>query len=415
MLDLCARLGRAEGRFQFAALHVHHGLQAAADTWADHCAKVCAAYGLPFRLVHVDAKPKPGQSPEEAARNARYRAFGDWLAPGDSLLTAQHADDQAETVLLQLLRGAGLAGLAAMPEAMPLGRGSLLRPLLTWSRDALRQYAEEHGLGWVDDPSNQDISYDRNFIRGEVIPLLAGRWPGVAATLGRAARHCAEAQGQLRRLADDLLLAATSDEMPGTLDVIAIRQWRAEEQRLVLRHWLRKQGFRAPSSAVLQSVLNQTLAAREDRNPCVVWPEGEVRRYRGRLFVLPPLPRLDLSAVYVWDGGQPLFLPGNGSVELCRDGVGLPPRTMHVRYRQGGECCRLPGRQGSHALKKLFQEARHVPPWVRERVPLLYIDGQLAAVGDLWVCEPFAGAGFDLRLKWSGHGLGYAAGGRPAA
>lgn len=418
LLHQCARLGLADacsepgrrGRFRFAAVHVHHGLQPSAEAWAEHCAEACRGLGVPFRLMRVDARPQPGQSPEEAARNARYRAFEELLEPGDALLTAQHADDQAETVLLQLLRGAGLAGLAAMPEAMPLGRGTLLRPLLSRSREALQGYAMAHGLHWVEDPSNRDTTYDRNFIRRQVMPLLAGRWPGVAATLGRTARHCAEAQGQLQRLADDLLLAAGAGEPPDTLSVACLRQWQAPEQRLVLRHWLKNRGFRAPSAAVLQRIVAEALTAAEHRNPRVAWREGEVRRYRERLYALRPLPPLDRQAVYAWDGRRPLALPGNGVLELCA-GEGVRPvpwnGAMQVRYRQGGERCRLPGRQGSHALKKLFQETDLAPPWVRERMPLLYIDGRLAAVGDLWVCEPFAGAGSGVTLRWSGHGLSY--------
>lgn len=482
LLHLSARLGQTAGRFCFAAVHIHHGLQPTAEAWAEHCAEVCAQLGVPFHLMRVDAKPQSGQSPEEAARNARYRAFEDLLGKDEALLTAQHADDQAETVLLQLLRGAGLAGLAAMPEAMPLGRGVLLRPLLGWSRDALQQYAINHGLRWVEDPSNRDTAYDRNFIRHQIMPLLAGRWPGVAATLGRTARHCAEAQGQLNRLADDLLLAAGDNDidaatstnsglalaatslpstlstntvdlsaasapslrqgMPNpmdrdvtrrpyapamdadspcrhddslllksaalTLSVTRLRQWRAPEQRLVLRHWLKNQGFRAPSAAVLQRIIAEALFAAGDRNPRVAWCEGEVRRHRDRLYALRPLPELDTTAVYAWDGRQPLLLPGNGLLE-AGEGQGPGIRSeyldgaLEVRYRRGGERCRLLGRAGSHALKKLFQETQQVPPWVRERMPLLYIDGQLAAVGDLWVCLAFAGG--NITLRWSGHGL----------
>lgn len=408
LLHLCARLAQADGRFQFAALHVHHGLQTAADAWSEHCAAVCAGLGLPFRLMRVDGRPAAGQSPEEAARNARYRAFESLLEEGEALLAAQHADDQAETLLLQLLRGAGLAGLAAMPEAAPLGRGRLLRPLLGWRRQDLQQYAAVYGLRWVEDPSNQETAYDRNFIRHQVLPLLAGRWPGSVAALGRTARHCAEAQAQLQRLAEDLLpLAREGDAAGASLSVACLRQWRAPEQRLVLRHWLKSLGFRAPASAVLQRILAEVLPAAEDRLPCVAWREGEVRRYRGRLYALPPLPPLDSAAVFAWDGRQALELPGNGRLEAYEEqGPGIRPDWRggwwQVRYRQGGERCRLPNRTGSQALKKLFQAADNIPPWQRQRTPLLYIDGRLAAVGEWWVCEPFAGPreGRNIRLRW---------------
>lgn len=411
LLHLCARLGKLDGRFRFSAVHVHHGLQPLADDFAEHCARICGLVETPLRVLRVNAKAQPGQSPEEAARNARYRAFEDLLNEGEALLTAQHAEDQAETVLLQLLRGSGLAGLAAMPEAMPLGSGVLLRPLLAdWNRRAFRDYAGEHRLYWMEDPSNQNTTFDRNLIRQQIMPLLVARWPGVVGTLSRTARHCAEAQEQLERLADDLLLAAregaAGSGQANSLSVIRLRQWQAPEQRLVLRHWLKSQGFRAPSTAVLQRIIAEVLAAAGDRNPQVAWREGEVRRYRDRLYALRPMPVLDATAVYAWDGRQTLELPGNGRLDVA-EGLEQGIRseclngTWQVRYRQGGERCRLPGRSGSHSLKKLFQEAEHVPPWLRQRMPLLYIDGQLAAVGDLWVCQPFAEG--NLKLRWSGY------------
>ncbi|TAN48449.1 MAG: tRNA lysidine(34) synthetase TilS [Methylococcaceae bacterium] len=412
LLHQCAGLNRNPahpefcGKQRFTAVHVHHGLQAAADEWATHCAAVCAELDLPFRLIHVDAQALPGQSPEEAARNARYRAFAELLAEGDVLLTAQHADDQAETVLLQLLRGSGLAGLAAMPEAMPFGKGRLLRPLLAWNRTALQDYARIHRLSWQEDPSNQQTAFDRNFIRHQILPLLTQRWPGVAVALSRTARHCAEAQGQLERWAEDLLHEAAAGEADGTLSVAALRRRQAPEQRLVLRHWLKQAGFRAPSTVVLQRVIHEALAAAQDRSPCVAWREGEIRRYRDRLYALPPLPALDAQEVFDWNGDEPLLLPGNGVLTaVAQPGPGIKPElwrgAKQVRYRQGGERCRLPRRQGNHLLKKLFQEDARLPPWVRERVPLLYIDGQLAAVGDLWICEPFADATHGIALHWN--------------
>lgn len=403
LLHLCARL-QQNGRF--AAVHVHHGLQPQAESWAESCAEICAKLGLPFQLLRVNAKPQPGASPEEVARNARYAAFAELLGDNnEALLTAQHADDQAETLLLQLLRGAGLAGLAGMPDSMPLGRGKLLRPLLAWSRSDIQAYAKNHGLHWIEDPSNQDISFDRNFVRHQVMPLLVSRWPSAGSTLARSAQHCAEAQQQLNRLADDLLLAADRDNR---LSVAQLCQWQAPEQRLVLRHWLKNLGFRAPSTAVLQRIIAEVLLAAADRNPRVAWREGEVRRYRDNLYALHPLPAIDSKAVYAWDGRQPLVLPGNGVLHTdVAVGRGIHAECLNgaleIRYRQGGERCRIAGRAGGHTLKKLFQEAQQVPPWARQRVPLLYIDDQLAAVGDLWVCQPFAGG--DIRLCWNEHGL----------
>ncbi len=407
LLRLCAGLRGLEPGFSFTAVHVHHGLQAAAEEWSQRCHETCAEEGVPFRLLRVDARPRPGQSPEEAARAARYRALSTLMAESDALLTAQHQDDQAETLLLQLLRGAGLPGLAAMPERAAFGPGFLLRPLLGCARRELREYAEAHRLDWVEDPSNLDLGYDRNFLRHAVIPLLARRWPAVNATLSRSAQHCAEAQATLCALAQDLCRAALDPER-GTLRVDRMRGYSEADQRLVLREWLKAAGFRMPSSRVLEQVVKGALGASPGRSPAVRWSEGEIRCYRDELHLLPVLAPFDPAAVMAWDGISPLRLPdANGELMAClTDGPGIAASAwaagrIEVRYRQGGELCRLAGREGSRDLKKLFQEAG-IPPWVRERTPLVYIDGRLAAVGGSWVCQAFAGAqgGRNIALTW---------------
>lgn len=407
LLRLCAELRALDPGFSFTAVHVHHGLQAAAEEWCRRCEATCAAEGVPFRLLRVDARPKPGQSPEEAARAARYRALSALLAEGDALLTAQHQDDQAETLLLQLLRGAGLPGLAAMPERAAFGAGFLLRPLLGCARRELRDYAEVYALDWVEDPSNLDLGYDRNFLRHEVIPLLARRWPAVNATLSRSAQHCAEAQATLCALAQDLCRAALNPEN-GTLSVDRMRGYSEADQRLVLREWLKARGFRMPSSRVLEQVVKGALGAHAERSPAVRWSEGEIRRYRDELHLLPPLPPFDPAAVMPWEGLSPLRL-ADANGELLAHATHAPgiaasawtAGRIEVRYRRGGETCRLAGREGSRDLKKLFQEAG-IPPWVRERTPLVCIDGRLAAVGGRWVCQEFAGAqgGRNIALTW---------------
>lgn len=408
LLRLCAELRSQVSAFHFAAVHVHHGLQAAADGWAEQCRAVCEAEGIPFQLLRVDARPKPGQSKEEAARAARYQALRSILRPGDSLLTAQHRDDQAETLLLQLLRGAGLAGLAAMPERAEFTPGFLLRPLLGYSRRELREYAEFHRLAWAEDPSNRDLGYDRNFIRHRVMPLLTERWPAASETLSRSAGHCAEAHATLTALARDLFKSAENPER-GTLLIDHLLACSDADRRLVLREWLRARGYRMPSAKVLDRVLNEALTAAPDRNPVIRWPEGEIRRYRNELYLLPPAAPFDAGAVMLWNGQGPLTLPdGNGQLTARRvDGPGLDEaiwRTgkITISYRRGGEILRPSGREGSHELKKLCQEAG-VPPWERGRMPLIYIDGRLAAVGGGWIEQSFAGpaGGRNIAITWA--------------
>jgi tRNA(Ile)-lysidine synthase len=408
LLHLCAQLQGQPGAPEFIAVHVHHGLQAAADAFAEHCRATCRREGIAFRLLRVDAQARQGQSREEAARTARYGALRSLLAADDVLLTAQHQDDQAETLLLQLLRGSGLAGLAAMPESAPFPPGRLLRPLLEFSRRELQAYGEAHTLQWIDDPSNLDLSFDRNFIRHRVLPLLAERWPAAAETLSRSARHCAEAQATLAGLAQDLLKAARHSDRP-TLSVAKLRGYSEPDRRLVLREWLKAAGFRRPSARVLDQVVKEALTAGADRNPAIRWSEGEIRRYRGELYVLPPRRPFDASAVIAWDGGLPLRLPDdNGELAaLEAEGIGIAPDLWRngpitVRYRQGGEVLRPAGRDGSRELKKLFQEVG-LPPWLRERVPLVYLDGRLAAVAGCWVAAEFAGSPEkrNLAVRWT--------------
>jgi tRNA(Ile)-lysidine synthase len=408
LLHLGAELKRRQIGFDFSAVHVHHGLLTDAEAWSAHCAEVCRALDLPFTLLRVDATPERGQSREEAARNARYRAIESLMAPGDVLLTAQHQEDQAETMLLQLLRGAGLDGLAGMPQRAAFGGGWLLRPLLEFARASLHAYAVTHGLRWIEDPSNRDIAYDRSFLRQQVFPVLGRRWPAASSALSRSAGHCAEALALQNRLGRDLFLAVRSPAR-NTLRISQLKLLDEAGQRLVLREWLRSSGYRMPSARVLQRVLVEAIPARPDRMPRVAWREGEIRRYRDELHLRRPAVPFDASAVIAWNGETPLELPShNGILRAVEErGAGIVPEIwrrgrISVRYRRGGEKCRLPGRAGSRLLKKLLQETAAVPPWLRQRIPLIYIDDRLAAAANLWVFEPFAGPpeASNVRISW---------------
>ncbi|EGH28298.1 tRNA(Ile)-lysidine synthetase, partial [Pseudomonas syringae pv. japonica str. M301072] len=241
LLHLLAELASRETLPALNAIHVHHGLQTAADGWPEHCQQVCKTLGVAFESVRVQVEP--AASLEQAARQARYSAFSERLVEGEVLLTGQHRDDQAETLLFRLLRGAGVRGLAAMPDQRVLGRGHLLRPLLDVSRKQLEDYAHRHGLNWIEDPSNDDQQFSRNFLRSQVVPLLTSRWPQAAASLARTARHLGEAQ----QLLDELALqdianaqAATSFTWVGlpVLSLGPIAALSAARQRNALRHWL---------------------------------------------------------------------------------------------------------------------------------------------------------------------------------
>jgi tRNA(Ile)-lysidine synthase len=392
---------------EIGAVHVNHGLQSMADDWGVHCQQVCAELDVPFVSLAADGKALRGESPEAAARHARYTALADWLPAKDCLLTAQHQDDQAETLLLQLLRGSGVSGLAAMPHSTTLGPGRHLRPLLDVSRDELRQYAYAHKLSWIEDPSNTDTAFDRNYLRHQVLPVLQQRWPAVAASLSRSAGHCAEAADLLEDLASRELRPLISGN--NTLSLAGLLALPVVRQRNALRHWIRQVSGTTPSTAVLARIFNDVVGSRRDSEPCVRWDRFEMRRYRSELFLLPQAQQPCHSGAVDWALAETLALPGAGGVLTANAVTGCGLRAdavaagrVRVDWRQGGESCQPAGRGHHHSLKKLFQE-QGIPPWERARIPLIYVQDQLAAVAGLWVCEPFrtgpAERGFTI--NWS--------------
>jgi tRNA(Ile)-lysidine synthase len=388
------------------AVHVNHALQPHADLWQEHCAAVCRELAVEYVALDVDARAAAGESPEAAARKARYAALADWLPAGHCLLTAHHRDDQAETLLVQLLRGSGVHGLAAMPAHSVLGQGLHLRPLLDFPRSELQAYADAEGLNWVEDPSNRDIGFTRNFLRHRVMPELQRRWPGSGASLARSAAHQAEAAALLDELAAADLVALSGPD--DTLSRQGLDALSPPRQRNILRFWIRQQTGGSPSSAVLERIQQDTLHSRPDAEPCVRWGGFELRRYRDRLYVLPqstaPAPGQQLD----WSLQAPLALPQAGGVLSATRCMGqgiresaLGGKGVRVGWRHGGECCEPAGRGQHHSLKKLFQE-QGIPPWLRARIPLIFIDGQLAAVAGLWECTPYQ-AGPDepgLLIQW---------------
>ncbi|MEE8342580.1 MAG: tRNA lysidine(34) synthetase TilS [Gammaproteobacteria bacterium] len=389
-----------------AVVHVDHGLHDDAKAWVQRCRQVCERLGVPFAVLTVDGKAGPGQSPEAAARQVRYQALAHWLKEGDCLLTAHHEDDQAETVILQMLRGSGPLGLAAMPLLCSLGPAYHGRPLLYFCRAQLLAYAKDHGLDWIEDPSNQQCHLDRNRLRHEIIPKLRERWPSIGTTLARVADNQAEAAYLLDELAQ-LDLMGMEGSVANTLSVAGLTGLDTRRCRNLLRYWFRLRGLPVPSRAVLKCVDKDVLRARWDGMPRVVWPGGEVRRYRDLLYAFRPLPHHDPTQRVTWEPGEPLQLPSAGGVLHGESVVGEGLKNQHcagplaIRFRHGGERCRPVGRRHHHRLKHLFQE-RGVPPWERDRTPLIYIGDQLAAIAGLWVCEPFQAGPEEagLRIRW---------------
>ncbi len=398
---------RAELPGPLAAVHVNHQLQQQSGDWEIHCRAVCEELGVGFHSLRVEAHARSGESPEAAARTARYQGLAEWLPPDAVLVTAQHLDDQAETLLLQLFRGAGPKGLAAMPARVPLGRGWLLRPLLDVRRAAIRAYAEQQRLRWVEDPSNTDLRYDRNLLRLRIMPELQQHWPGIAPVLARAAAHQAD-QLELADSLGALDLGDCSLKNGRCLSLASLAELSPARQRNLIRYWIVANRLPLPPQVVLERIRDEMLLSRDDASPLVHWPGAEVRRFRGRLYVMAPLPEPDGAACRRWDPAEPLPLDGAGGLlsaqPVASGGLRSPAQgcRIEVRFRQGGETLQPAGRRHRHALKKLFQEW-DVPDWERGRVPLLYIDDALAAVAGLCVCEGFQanGAQPGLALHWS--------------
>ncbi|MEG0968848.1 MAG: tRNA lysidine(34) synthetase TilS [Pseudomonas sp.] len=379
LLHLLANLSRQYPLPPLRAIHVHHGLQAAADAWPAHCQRLCDDLGIDLQIFYVTVAP--GASLEQGAREARYAAFADALRAGEVLLTGQHREDQAETLLFRLLRGAGVRGLAAMPSQRGLGQGVLLRPLLDVSRAALEAYAHTQQLLWVEDPSNGDTQYSRNYLRHAVFPVLHQRWPHVAQNLARTAEHLSEAQGLLDELAaEDLLQASTPAGLDwltlASLDLAVLRKLSPARQRNALQHWLAKR-TRLPDTRHWAG-WEDLRDASGDGRPCWRLSDGELHRANERIWWLAD-DWLKVPAGQGWDDPrQSLALPGNGSLRLS--GM-MPQGPLRIAYRQGGESLQIAGR-GRRDLKRLLNELQ-VPAFVRSRLPLLYRDEQLLAVANL--------------------------------
>jgi tRNA(Ile)-lysidine synthase len=392
LLDLLAA-HRGELPGTLAAVHVNHQIQQQSGDWEVHCRAVCEELEVPFHLLRVAGKARRGESPEAAARTARYRALAEWLPQAAVLITAQHRDDQAETLLLQLFRGAGPRGLAAMPVASTLGRGRVLRPFLQVSREAIVGYARHRQLRWIEDPSNTDTRYDRNLLRLRIMPQLEQHWPGLGKVLSRAAAHQAD-QVELARALAVLDYPACRGGDSARLSRSAVQRLSPARQRNVLRYWLERADLPLPSRVQLERIREEMLAGRADSSPLVHWPGAEVRCYRDSLYCMPPLPQQDAGAVHRWACPQPLKLQQAGGLlsATTARGSGLRVRdddaVLEIRFRQGGESLQPAGRRHHHRLKKLFQEWG-VPDWERDRVPLVYAGDDLMAVAGCCVCEGF--------------------------
>lgn len=398
-LDSCVLLSifnslRTDLQFELRAIHINHGLSVHAQDWARHCQALCEQMSIPYVERSIVLAIGAGESLEEVAREKRYAIFSEYVGADDCLLTAHHQDDQAETVMLQLLRGSGLKGLASMPSLKPFAAGRHGRPLLAFSRSQLSDYAHAQQLTWVDDESNLRTSFSRNYLRHEVFPHLLARWPTAAASFARSAAHCAEGQALLEEFALDLCQQVQGTQM-NTLSVKKLKELSLAKQRLILRTWINQQGWPLPDVKKMKSIQQDVMSAAWDKMPCVEWGDIALRKYRDDLYLVPVDKESNITTGWEWDFKQSLMLSGVGVLHAERvRGRGLSSRVAQcsVQLRQGGEVVGMPMRGHSRTLKNLFQEWK-VLPWERNTTPLIYVDNQLAAVAGYFLSDNYTAKG----------------------
>ncbi|EKT53401.1 tRNA lysidine(34) synthetase TilS [Providencia sneebia] len=372
-------------QLQIRAIHIHHGLNTKADSWEAHCRELCNKWEIPFICCHVTVDPTD-KGIEAAARSARYQAYRHELDSDEALLTAQHLDDQAETFMLALKRGSGPAGLSSMPERIEFVADNvqtwLLRPLLSISRHALEIYAQEYQLSWVEDDSNQDDRYDRNFLRLHVMPMLTERWPHFTNAVSRSASLCAEQESLLDELLQDVL-----DEIVdyhGGLYIDGLQDCSREKRNALLRRWVGLHQLPMPPFNQLERIWCEVALARQDAEPICQLGHVDIRRYQGALWIVRRINRL-FGQQFEWHYPQSFVLPESlGLIEVMEgEGQIRPPEQnekVTVRFGLQGTF-NIVGRQHSRSSKKIWQELG-VSPWMRERTPLIYYNDKLiTAVG----------------------------------
>jgi tRNA(Ile)-lysidine synthase len=381
LLQLQARLP-----LKIKAIHINHQLSSDADKWAAHCSKFCNDHAIELHIKKMSTRPQKSESIEAWARQGRYKIFKNCLSQNDILLTAHHADDQSETLINQMMRGAGPKGLASMPVLKNFACGFLLRPLLHFPRSCLQDYAEQQHLTWVQDESNKNIKFSRNFIRHRILPVLQEHWPQYPKLLGRVARNCADAQNLLEEyLREDVRLCAGNG--PQTLSITKLKN--------------------LPSRKKLNEILLHVLSAAQDRMPLVTWGEVEIRRYKNDLYGMPAEKKLTPTDSFFWPNlAEVLRLPqGVLSAEPVL-GRGLSNRLKNctVKFRAACDTCVLPGRKFHHKLKKLLQ-AMGVPPWLRDTLPLIFYGEELVAVVGYFIADQYRAKnleeGYELIFKRS--------------
>ncbi|WP_161787340.1 tRNA lysidine(34) synthetase TilS [Endozoicomonas numazuensis] len=393
-----------------SAIHVHHGLSGNADSWADHCLSVCQQWEVPLQVVRVSLEHSSDL--ERQAREARYTAFEGCLPEGGCLVMGHHQDDQAETVLFRLLRGSGLDGVAGMPVSRELGSGVLFRPLLSITRQVVENYAENVGLKFVEDESNQDQRFRRNFLRHNLMPQIEAAWPGVSSRLAQFSEDVSEVNQllfqQTKEMAEKVIEAPPNTLWGGcsVIDVASLSSIdRASAQR-VLRYWLAANHLKMPDRVLLNSVFSDVMDASPDAEPVVQFEDHQLRRFAGKLVLICQFEHKERSELkWSWDQDQAYELPfSGGRLSVINGGeVRLPGGAVRILFRSqvpAGMKVAVKGRAGRKSIKRWLQEYK-VPPWVRDVIPFIFHGNELIALPGIFVtehyaCEPHLGK----KLSW---------------
>ncbi|KGQ71303.1 tRNA(Ile)-lysidine synthase [Chelonobacter oris] len=396
LLSLFARLRQQQPHLPVRAIHIHHGLSPNADQWAQHCRQQCKQFNIALIIEKVRLNPTNGV--EEAARRARYHAFKPHLQPNELLVTAHHLNDQSENLLLALKRGSGIKGLAAMQVRSELWQMAIFRPLLRYSREQLEQYALAQGLNWVEDESNQDTHYDRNFLRHGIMPALRQRWPTIDRTFQRSAQHCFEQQQLLEELLSPLFqqLYRTADR---TLDIAPFHTYSRSKQHFLLRLWLEQSAVEMPSQRQLNELIDNLIFARRDSQPQLQLGQRVIRRHQHRLYLTALYADISTTIIKV-ELEQSVTLPDNlGTLcfQVRANGLNviwrqtekiskfvLPPpppqQKIEIRFAYSGKV-RLAAERANQDIKKIWQQS-DIPPWQRQRTPLVcYGETLIAGLG----------------------------------
>lgn len=389
LLDLLTNLVKESD--QLRVIHINHNLNEYSDDWAQFSSEVCVKYDLP--LINASVKPKrQGKGLEADARALRYQSFREIIQDNEYLLTGHHQDDQMETLLYRIFRGTGIDGLRAIRRKTKFGKGFLYRPMLNVSRDKIEEYARLKNLKWICDSSNNDSSYDRNYLRKDIIPLIKKRWPSVEKKVSRLAVIAEQNQSLLNELAiEDIGKIKNYSH----LDVETLSGKSYPRIINIFRFMINKNNMGVPSMQVLNEGI-KTLMHSKSESPSMTWNDYSIRRYKHRLYFLNSSLNSpnNLLAEISWDIKKTINLGENlGSIQarfLTGDGISLNkcPKSLAIKYRKGGEEIKPSGHKITKSLKNLFQE-NNVLPWVRDKIPLIYVDQELISVGDLWFNQDY--------------------------